>query len=107
MAKVSSVQAKQEYTTKVGKLTQHFDMNIAQFEEDVVRKAKVCYRAFERQLRWMTWEDLAQELRLALLLNLHRHDSSRGANLRTFASRIMDYRLRDILRENHCTVRAR
>jgi DNA-directed RNA polymerase specialized sigma24 family protein len=60
------------------------------YTNDIEAKAK------STQLPGMTWEDVAQELDIALWLGLPKFSGRNGATERTFAQTIMNNRVRDL-----------
>jgi DNA-directed RNA polymerase specialized sigma24 family protein len=61
-----------------------------QYASDIEAKAKSNYIA------GMTWEDVAQELDLALWIGLPKYQSRNGAGERTFAHTVMRNRIIDL-----------
>lgn len=64
-------------------------MRFLLFEKDIVAKAKTY------SIPGMDWEDIAQELRLALWLNLPKFQPGKASE-RTFANRIMENKIKDL-----------
>ena len=58
-----------------------------QYRADIEGKAKTNY------IPGMAWEDIAQELDIALWRGLPKHQGRNGASERTFAQAIMRYRI--------------
>jgi RNA polymerase sigma factor (sigma-70 family) len=65
------------------------DMRFLLYENDIRAKAKSYF------IPGMDWEDIAQELRLVLWLNLHKFKPKRASE-RTFANRIMENKIKDL-----------
>jgi len=66
-------------------------INFLHYENDIVAKSKTY------SIPNMDWEDIAQELRLAIWLNRNKFNPER-ANKRTFAIRIMRNKIIDLAR---------
>ncbi len=75
------------------------NINIFDFQGDIIAKAKTT------RIKGMDWEDIAQELYLHLLKNIHKYDASRGACQRTFVVRVITNKIRDLARTTNAQKR--
>lgn len=75
------------------------NINILDFKNDVVAKAKSTH------IPGMDWQDIAQELFLHLLQNLHKYDPAKGASLRTFVVKISTNKILDLARRTNAQKR--
>jgi DNA-directed RNA polymerase specialized sigma24 family protein len=73
-------------------ITNTMNINIFDFQKDIVAKAK------SNRIKGMDWEDIAQELYVHLLQSGGKYDPSRGASERTFVIRVITNKIRDLAR---------
>lgn len=74
-----------------------FEKDLLELEKDIVAKAKSAY--LQGLIRGVEWKDIAQEYRLALLINWNKYDPKR-AGKRTFAVAIMNHKTIDLIRKS-------
>lgn len=67
-------------------------MRFTIYERDIVAKAKSSF------VPSMEWEDIAQELRIALWQKLDRYEGKNGAKERTFVIAVMRNKVLDLIK---------
>jgi DNA-directed RNA polymerase specialized sigma24 family protein len=75
-----------------------FEENLKTIEIDIVKRAKNTFAMYpELEKRGITWEDLAQELRIHLMNKFDTFNPEKSA-FRTWAFRVMANKIKDILK---------